>query len=69
MALQVTIKPVAQTRFLVRKRRFATRTIEEVVQVLERLSEESHTGPVTVHLGQGGIRSTQVEDQSELPGM
>lgn len=63
----VRVEPVSQSRSVVRKRTFEPKGVEGVVEVLKRLMDESHTGPVTIYLGRGGIRSMQAEDKAELP--
>ena len=52
---------------LVRKRTFGVRTVEDVRDILGILVKERHTGPVTVNMSQGGIRSVAAEDHASLP--
>lgn len=55
------------TRTVTRKQTFEVRNIDGIMAVLERLMSERHTGPVTIHVSQGGVLGVSAEDKATLP--
>lgn len=60
------IQPKAISRFVLRKRTFEARTMDEVKTILESLHAEKYTGPVVIDMSQGGVRSMTAEDRAAL---
>lgn len=55
------------TRVVIRKQTFEVRSLEGIMAVLEHLLSERHTGPVTIHVSQGGVVGVSAEDKAALP--
>lgn len=61
------IQPKTIWRGVVRKQEFDVRDVDAAVRVLNALSSNNHSGPVTVNFSQGGIQNMVAEDRATLP--
>lgn len=61
------IEPKAVSRFVLRKRTFEARTMEDIRKILDALHAEKYTGPVRIEMAQGSVREISAEDRAALP--
>ena len=64
--MTAAVEPKLIARFVLRKRTFEARTMDEVKCILESLHVERYTGPVVIDMAQGGVRNISAEDRSPL---
>jgi hypothetical protein len=65
--MNAAIEPKVVSRFVLRKRTFEARTMDDVKRILEALRAEKYTGPVVIDMAQGGVHGMSAEDRAALP--